>query len=109
MKDHRNIDARSLAFGRAIADRLITHPELIDQARHTLKRWMATCSSRSKGTLEEWRSVLDGPVEEVVALLTDAGERATRLRQSNPFAGLLPEAERNEILRQFEAYDAAGT
>ena len=109
MRDHRNIDARSLAFGRAMADRLAEHPELLDQARQTLARWLTTCSPRSKSTLEEWQAILGGPVEGVIALLTGTDERATRLRQSNPFAGLLPQEQRNEILRQFEAYDAAGT
>jgi len=38
-------------------------------------------------------------------LLTGTDERAIRLRQSNPFAGLLSQLERNEILLRFESYD----
>jgi hypothetical protein len=51
--------------------------------------------------------VLDGPPEGVVAVLTGEDERATRLRQSNPFAGVLSQQERNAILLQFESHDPA--
>jgi hypothetical protein len=107
MKSHRLIDERSLAFGRAIAARLAENPELTARARETLTRWLTTCSPGARRALEEWLAALDGPGEGVVALLTGTDERATRLRQSNPFAGVLSAQERNAILRQFEAYDAA--
>lgn len=107
MKSHLLINQRSRAFGRAIANRIADHPELIQQARVTLVRWMKTCSPRSHSTLKEWLEALDGPVEGVIVLLTSTDERATRLRQSNPFAGLLPPQERNAIIRQFYSYDAA--
>ncbi len=112
MKHHRRIDERSLAFGHAIAARLAEQPELIDHARATLARWMTTCSPRSRSTLQEWESALTGPIGGVLELLTATDERATRLRQSNPFAGLLPEQERLAILRQLErceAHDLART
>ena len=107
MKSHRQIDERSLAFGRAIADRLTGHPELVTRARATLVRWLGTCSPGARPALEEWLAALDGPREGVVALLTGADERAVRLRQSNPFAGVLSPQERTAILRRFESHDAA--
>src|SRR5438552_5653680 len=94
MKRHGHIDERSLAFGRAIAAKLSQHPELIDRARATLRRWMTTCSPRAASTLQEWLVALDGPLEAVIALLTSTDEHATRLRQSNPFAGVLSQQER---------------
>jgi len=96
------IDRRSLAFGRAIAARIAVDPAAVTRARMTLSRWMATCAPASRSTLLEWQAVLDGPVEQVVAMLTSPDERATRLRQSNPFAGVLSNQERNAILREFE-------
>src|SRR5947207_15319769 len=109
MKRHGHIDERSLAFGRAIAAKLAQHPELIVRARATLTRWMTTSSPRTSSTLQEWRVALDGPLAPVIALLTSADERATRLRQSNPFAGVLSQQERNAILRQFQSHDTAAT
>jgi hypothetical protein len=105
MKDHGTIDKRSLAFGHAIAARLRSHPEHVSRAKATLKRWMATCSPRVKPTLHEWAAALDGPIDVVIDLLTGTDEYSTRLRQSNPFAGVLSSKERTAILRQFQAYD----
>ena len=109
MKDHRLIDQRSLAFGRAIAARLVEHPEFIARARATAARWLMTTSPHVHPALQEWIAALDGPVEGVVALLPGTDERATRLRQSNPFAGVLSQQERNAILLKFQAFDAAST
>jgi hypothetical protein len=109
MRDHRLIDERSLAFSRAIATRLTEHPEFVEHARKTLRRWMPTSSSRVQPVLNEWLAILNGPLEGLISVLTGTDARATRLRQSNPFAGLLSQTERNTILRQFEAYDAAST
>jgi hypothetical protein len=109
MIDHRDIDRRSLAFGQAIAARIAKQPELISQARSTLMRWMQTCSPRSVSTLEEWRTILDGPADQVIHVLTCDDERCTRLRQSSPFAGLLPAAERNAILMMYRSNDTTTT
>jgi len=54
-----------------------------------------------KRTLDEWIAILDGPLPGVIEVLTADDERATRLRQSNPFAGLLSNEERSRILRPF--------
>lgn len=104
--NHQRIDERSLAFGRVIAERVAAHPELIAQARKTAIRWLQTCSPRSRSTLGEWLAALDGPIEGVLHILTSPDERSTRLRQSNPFAGVLSNEERSAILRQFQSHDA---
>jgi len=105
MSRHEMIDRRSLAFGRAIAARIAADPGAIVRARATLSRWMTTSSPGVRATLLEWQGVLDGPVDGVVALLTSPDERATRLRQSNPFTGVLSNQERNAILRQFASHE----
>jgi hypothetical protein len=109
MKDHRRIDERSLAFGRAIAARLPGHPDLIAQARATLVRWMTTTSPGTMSELQAWLTALDGPLDGVIALLTRGDERAVRLRQSNPFTGVLSQRERMLIIKQFQAHDTAAT
>jgi hypothetical protein len=102
MPGHQQIDRRSLAFGHAIAERLKSHPEFITRARVTLARWLTTVSPRVSPALLEWSQILEGPLDGVLEILTSTGERATRLRQSNPFAGVLPASERNAILRRFQ-------
>ena len=106
MTDHRRIDERSLAFGRAVAARLAKDPSLVDRARANLARWIPTASPGVTADLAAWSAALDGPVERVIELLTSDDERATRLRQSNPFAGVLSPQERTAILKQFQTHDA---
>jgi hypothetical protein len=96
-------------MAQAIAERLRSNPGLVAMARANLERWSKSCSVRGQSTLQEWRAVLDGPLEGVIALLTGENERASRLRQSNPFAGALPQSVRNEILLRFKAHDEAAT
>jgi hypothetical protein len=96
-------------MAQAIAERLRLDPGLIALARDNLQRWSQTCSPRAQSTLQEWAEILDKPIEQVIAVLTGRDERATRLRQSNPFAGALPQKVRNEILLRFEARDKAAT
>jgi hypothetical protein len=98
---HQMIDERSLAFGRAIAEKLQSHPEFIDRARQTLQRWMITASPRVRPTLQEWLTILNGEFTDVIAVLTGTDQRSTRLRQSNPFTGVLSNSERNAILRRY--------
>lgn len=105
--DHSRIDQRSLAFGEAIAARIVGHPEFIEQARATLARWMRNCAPNTRATLEEWNAALEGPGEEIIGILTGTDERSTRLRQSNPFTCVLTEQERNQIIQQF--HDKAAT
>ncbi|HMO27123.1 MAG TPA: hypothetical protein PKB10_12740 [Tepidisphaeraceae bacterium] len=105
MHDHRDIDARSLAFGQLIAERIRAEPELVEHARNNLQRWLQTCAQSSTATLKEWISILEGSVDDIAAVLTGTDDRAVRLRQSNPFAGVLTPSERNSILRQFQTHD----
>ena len=107
MKSHKLIDERSLAFGRAIARRVAKQPELIALAQANLWRWLTTCSAGARPALEEWQALLEGPIDAVISLLTESSERAVRLRQSNPFAGVLSPQERSAILQEFQAHDAA--
>jgi hypothetical protein len=101
MSVHQLIDERSLAFDRLTAARIASDPALVHRARGTLQRWLQTASPRVRPVLEEWQAVLDGPLDALLAVLHSTDERATRLRQSSPFAGVLSAAERTAILRQF--------
>ena len=109
MTRHESIDQRSVALGRAIAVRLEAEPELMEMASANLDRWEKTCSSGVKPALVEWRSALERGRESVMALLTGDDERAKRLRQSNPFAGLIPQRQRNDIFKRFAPNDQAST
>lgn len=106
MSNHSRIDERSLAFGRAIAERVAEHPDFLDRARGTLLHWLETCAPGARPALIEWLTALYGPPEAVLDLLTGTDERAVQLRQSNPFTGVLSPQERTALLRQFQTHDA---
>ncbi len=105
--DHRLIDQRDLALGRAIAAKLKADPRFVEKAKATVRRWREMCSKDVQSTLKEWADALEGPSEGIITLLTCPDERATRLRQSNPFIGVLSEAERKGILLEFARHEAA--
>lgn len=107
MKDHLLIDERSLAFDRLITTKLRSEPALVEKARSNLARWLKTCSPGARPTLLEWQRLIDGPFDELLALMEATDERATRLRQSSPFCGILTPEERLGIIREFQARESA--
>jgi hypothetical protein len=98
---HQRIDERSLALHRAIAEKLRGRPDLLEIARENLNRWHDQ-AGRCRPYLDEWRRILDCPLEDVLAMIVQEGERMTALRQSSPFAGILEPAERWAIYAWFE-------
>ena len=59
-------------------------------------------SEQGKDALREWRPIIESGVSQVLQVLDDEGEEAVRLRQSSPFATLMPEEERLRILEKYE-------
>ncbi len=62
-------------------------------------------SGHSKDALTEWRELIQ--VEGLIGLLkklADRSEDALRMKQSSPFAIIMPQGERGRILRRYEAF-----
>ncbi|MGP0008035.1 MAG: hypothetical protein ACLPIG_04905 [Methylocella sp.] len=97
--DHNRLDERSLALHALVAQKVQAAPALLDKARENICRWQQAGSPSL--ALAEWEQILSSPVDQVTAFLVERSERATRLRQSSPFAGILTEAERRAI---YESY-----
>jgi len=87
---------------RLIAEKLRSEPALLAKALDNLHRWRDSEGS-PEPVLAEWERLLRGPVGQVIQFITERSERATRLRQSSPFAGFLTAAERKAI---YESYSA---
>jgi hypothetical protein len=98
--DHHRIDERSLALHELVAQKIQAAPELLDKVRENLRRWQRTRQNPSPA-LTEWEKIIDSSVGDVLAALVDRSEKATRLRQSSPFCGILSETERRTI---YESY-----
>jgi len=91
--DHSRLDARSLALHELVARKVLADPALLDKARANVRRWQESHGSPSFA-LAEWEQILSGPVDQVAKFLVERSEKATRLRQSSPFTGILTEPER---------------
>lgn len=103
LSSHRILDARSLAMHCLIARRIAADPALLDVARRNLNHWQALADGAAPRHLREWRQILAQPWPSIAALITEQSERAARLRQSSPFAGILTTAERRRVYEAFRA------
>ena len=98
-RTHRELDCRALAIARVIADRLADDPSLVKDARDFVARRMRDASPRERKDLDEWQRLLERlSVRQLRNFLVHSGERATRLRQSLPFVGVLSKDERESML-----------
>jgi hypothetical protein len=101
-RGHEQLDRRALLLARAIGERIVRDPGLIERARAYARR-VAASSPGVRQEMEEWEMLLDTlPPARLRAFLADSGERATRLRQSLPFVGALTPAERDEFFSKVE-------
>jgi hypothetical protein len=100
--NHARIDERNLATGGLIAEKLRADPTLVRLAIENIHRWHALHGEASPANLE-WLELLAGPIDAILELLTSRTEKAVRLRSSNPFTGVITQAERKVI---FESHSA---
>ena len=98
---HRIIEARSLAMHCLAARKIEHNPALLDQVRRTLELWRSRYGDDMPRALDEWKAILRQPWPGIAAFITDQGERAMRLRQSTPFAGVLSARERERVYAAF--------
>lgn len=103
---HQIIDERSYEMHQVIAGILRQSPEKLALVNDWIERRMSdpAYSIHSKDALQEWVDVIrtEGVVG-VLRVLDARGEDATRMRQSGPFAILMPQEKRLEILNRYEA------
>lgn len=99
MKTHDEIDRRSLALAKAIADLIDRDPERrgLAKARSVCARWSQTAPQPA---VEEWRNLLEKEWASIRKLLVSEDETGQRLRQSSPFCGILTPVERWRYFRE---------
>ena len=104
-RTHADVEARSLELHRLVAERLRTHPEVLDKARARVADWLRT-GAVSQRWAAAWADVLSRPLPEIIGVLVDPGANACDLRQSSPFAGVLSPSERWDALRRLSTRPA---
>lgn len=87
----------------ALVERILDDPAAaIAHGRSNLVRLRAAdTEGHAVALLDAWDRLLEGPIEAIVATLTDPD--AEQLASSSPFAGLLRPTERWDILRRIRA------
>jgi DNA-binding transcriptional ArsR family regulator len=98
-KAHDEHDARARRLGIAVAAKLKRDPGLVRAARNQIANRSNDASPGEQRELREWERILAMSPARLQRLLTDPGERATRLRQTLPALGILSPAERDRVLR----------
>lgn len=94
---HRRAELRSLAYHRALADRL--RRPMVDEARHVLGRWRSQDKIDDRYA-QQWEDLLRRPIPEIRRILGEDSQTARDLRQTSPFAGMLSEPERRRIIQE---------
>lgn len=103
---HQIVDERSYEMHQVVAEVLQREPEKLELAVAWIEKWLADpdYSIHSKDALTEWLELIRiHGLPGVLKALADRSEDAVRMRQSSPFAILMPQEERMRILRRYEA------
>ena len=97
---HRINDLRSLRLHRAVAALIEGDVRLLDRVRDKLA-WLET-RGMAPIYARKWREILNRPLPEILAFITEDSEEAAALRQSSPFtaAALIPPRDRWRIFRE---------
>ena len=84
---------------RRIAQKVRRDPSLMRIPRANLRHWRKKLGHWTP-VLREWEKILrENPTERVLEILTQDGDDGQRLRQSDPFVGILSEKERRAFLK----------
>lgn len=100
-------DRRSLLLHGRIARRLRSDPESVVAIARTNLDLMWKGQPGARPLLREWRDILKRPTDDIIEVLTDAGQHARELRHVTPFAGVLSASERADAYRSFRESEAA--
>jgi excisionase family DNA binding protein len=93
----------SLWLHRAIAGKVVANPPAVLAAAHINLRRLRRMHPTGQAWewLDRWDAVLEEGVEAVLEALTSSTDVAVGLRRQSPFAGILSEAERAEVVGAF--------
>lgn len=92
---HQVQDLQSLALHEAAVRLVREQHALLEQAKATLGRWLASGDSRTSDLWREWQVIL---VEETWRKVLGRTRKAQQLRQASPLITVLPETIRQQVL-----------
>jgi hypothetical protein len=96
---HQWLDMVNLEMCRAIAGKIRRDPRLMRIPRANLQRWRKKNRGLARAQ-REWEMILKRHTNDrVLEILTQDNDEGQRLRQSDPFVGILSEKERLAFFR----------
>ncbi|MBK9347288.1 MAG: hypothetical protein IPN06_13190 [Burkholderiales bacterium] len=101
MRTPQELDNRSLALHRLVADKVRRDVALLDRAKEIVQRWHQTASPRTFVYLDAWQDLLEKGEAACLAAATEESEWANAMRQASPLACLLTHQERFAFLKQW--------
>lgn len=94
-------DLRSLAYHRAVVEKLKREPSVVlARARRNL-RSMSASNPDAKRLFDHWKEALNSPLDDLIAYCLDFGLLSRDMRQVTPFSGILTAKERLEVIKRF--------
>jgi uncharacterized protein YegJ (DUF2314 family) len=106
MNWHEVIDERSYEQDQVIVGILRDSPGKLSAVVDWIEKRLADprYSIQGKDALSEWMNVIrDRGVHGVIDLLESRSEEADRMRQSTPFACLMPQDTRDKVFAKYES------
>lgn len=101
MRTHQQLDQRSLALHRLIADKIRQDPRLLEKPRQTLARWRKVVSQNAQPYLNDWQQLMERGLDACLSVATQESEHAAAMRQNSPFCGVLTHKERFVFFRDW--------
>jgi len=92
-------ESKALALHRAIVVRLHAEPKLRQLAQQRLE-WLRKKNPAGHTYYARWQSLLDGPLDKLLEMLTATSDSACALRQESPFGDVIDQRERAAIYRE---------
>ncbi|GAB2859791.1 hypothetical protein GCM10022221_69180 [Actinocorallia aurea] len=96
---------RSLWLNRAVVAELESDADrVLGLAHRNLERMRGRAGWGHNPWFVRWGIVLDSGVDAVIEVLLSRDPEAVELRQNTPFAGVLPQEDRERLLAEFGRY-----
>ena len=97
-------EEKSLRLHQALLTPMLAEPDaVISKAHDNLNRWtgMHRPDGMTARYLEQWKQVLNTGLDAIIDVVVSPAQEARELRQNSPFAGVLPDETRRQVLRTF--------
>ena len=78
-------------------------------ALRNLEAMRKSARGQARSWLDEWERLLDASTEDLLEALTSRSPRGRDLRQNSPFAGVLSEVERDQVLASWIEHESGGS